>query len=129
MSIITLSLIKLSFLFFYRRVFVYDKSNPRNLRNIVVLFTIALVILWGVGFSITYLSACRGDFSVRWSTESSEQIELKCINTFWMLYGLAISDFVMDCMIILIPVPMIWKLHLRSSRKLGILVVFLLGSL
>ncbi|KAF2680441.1 hypothetical protein K458DRAFT_251755, partial [Lentithecium fluviatile CBS 122367] len=126
MSIIALSLVKLSFLFFYGRIFIYDATNPRSPRNNSVYLLALIVILWGLGFSITYLSACRGDFGAHWSSSS---FQTKCINTFWMLYGLAIFDFITDCLIILIPIPMIGKLHLDPGRKLGISIVFLLGTL
>lgn len=126
LSIIDLSLIKLSFLLFYSRVFIYDSKNIRSPRNLSIYLLMFIVILWGFGFSITILSACRDDFRARWI---SSKFEAKCINTFLMLYALAISDFVIDVLIILLPIPMIWKLHLEPSRKLGISVVFLLGSL
>jgi hypothetical protein len=126
MSIIDLTLIKLSFLFFYARVFIYDKSDLRSFRNAPIYIMILLVSLWGLGYTITYLAACRGNITAHWSTND---FQTKCINTFWMLYGLAISDTVMDCIIILIPIPMIWKLHLDLTRKLGISIIFLLGSL
>ncbi|ORY16642.1 hypothetical protein BCR34DRAFT_597641 [Clohesyomyces aquaticus] len=126
LSIITLSLVKLSFLFFYGRIFIYDRGNLRSARNVCIGILIGFVILWCLGFSITYLSACRADFSAHWSSKS---FETKCTNTFWMLYGLAISDFIMDCLIIILPIPIIWQLYLEPSRKIGVLIVFLLGSL
>ncbi|KAF2010685.1 hypothetical protein BU24DRAFT_313766, partial [Aaosphaeria arxii CBS 175.79] len=125
-SIVTLTLIKLSFLFFYARIFIYDSKNVRSFRNISVYLCMLIVILWFLGFTITYLSACRDDFTARWSGIA---FQTKCINTFWMLYSLAVSDFVMDCLIIIIPVPLVWKLHLTPKRRLGVSIVFLLGSL
>jgi hypothetical protein len=125
MSIVDLSLIKLSFLFFFARVFIYDKSNLRSIRNMSIFLMILLITIWGLGFSITYLAACQDNFALHWDAGDTTQ----CINTFWMLYALAISDTAMDCITIIIPIPLIWKLHLALDRKVGISIIFLLGSL
>jgi hypothetical protein len=53
---------------------------------------------------------------------------VKCTNTFLMMYALSISDFVTDALILLISIPMIWKLHL-PMRKFGVTIVLLFGGL
>ncbi|CAI6328942.1 unnamed protein product [Periconia digitata] len=122
-----LTLIKLSFLFFYKRVFVYDKTNWKDVRNIIIHALIALIIIWGLGFVLIMLTGCRNHFYAHYST--LEDTMGKCINTFLYLYAFAISDFITDVLIILTPIPFILKLRLSLKRKLGIMLVFLLGAL
>ena len=127
MSATTLTLIKLSFLVFYKRVFVYDKTNWKNIRNIVIHALIGLMIIWGLGFVLIMLTGCRNHFYAHYA--AFEVTKVKCINTLKYIYAFAITDFVTDLFILLTPIPFIWKLCLPTRRKLGISFIFLLGAL
>ena len=127
MSATTLTLIKLSFLVFYKRVFVYDKTNWKNTRNIVVHAFIDLMIIWDLGFVLIMLAGCRNHFYAHYA--AFEVTRAKCINTLKYIYAFAITDFITDCLTILTPIPFIWKLRLPNRRKLGISAIFLLGAL
>jgi hypothetical protein len=129
MSMTTLTLVKLSFLIFYKRVFVYDKGNLSDIRNLLLNAMIVIIVLWDLGFSITMFASCRDDFNARFSPKTPAEIAGQCIDTFALLYGYAISDFITDCIIILTPIPFIWRLHLPLGRKLGVALVFLMGTL
>jgi hypothetical protein len=111
-SYTALALVKLSFLLFYKRIFVYDHRSWTDLRRVTISVMIVIIILWDLGFSLTMFASCPGDLNARFSTKTSKEIMSKCINTFLVLYGFAISDFITDALIILIPLLMIWKLHL-----------------
>jgi hypothetical protein len=127
LSTAALALVKLSFLFFYSRVFIYDRGNFRNLRNIVIHVMMVLVVLWAGGLILSHVFGCGRDFYAQWS---SPHVQIThCINNFLQLYALAMSDFIMDCLIILIPLPFVWKLHLPRSRKIAVGFVFFTGAL
>lgn len=102
-SIPALGAIKLSVLFFYRRIFVIEKSNLRNMHNIMYTVIIAIVAIWIAGFCFTFMFACKGDFDAWW--HSALSLMTKCIDTLILLYAYAISDFISDVIIILIPIP------------------------
>ena len=125
----TLAIIKISFLVFYKRIFVYDKSNIRDPRNLMLNILIGIIMVWDLGFTITMFASCRSDFNAMFYTKSTAELAVKCIETFGLIYAYAISDFIVDCFIIIIPAPMIWKLHLPFARKLGVSLVFLMGIL
>lgn len=127
MVVTSFALIKLSFLFFYKRVFVYDKTNWKDTRNFLILTLITLTILWGSGFILIILTGCRNHFSAHYSL--SKNTADYCINTFKYLYAFAISDFITDLLIFFTPIPFICRLRLSFKRKLGVLLVFLLGAL
>jgi hypothetical protein len=129
MSLTSLALIKVNFLLFYKATLVYDKGRFLDMRNVNINLMIFIVVIWDLGFRLTFLSACRGDFRAHWATVTAKEITLKCINTFLMMYALLISDFITDVIILMIPIPMIWKLHLPPMRKLGVMIVFQFGGL
>jgi hypothetical protein len=129
MSFTSLALIKVSFLLFYKAIFVYDKWRFFNIRNVIINLMILIVVIWDLGFTLTFLSACRSNFRAHWATVTAKEITVKCINTFLMMYALSISDFITDVLILLIPIPMIWRLHLPPMRKFGVMIVFLFGGL
>ncbi|OCL09075.1 hypothetical protein AOQ84DRAFT_376166 [Glonium stellatum] len=124
-SVPTLGLIKMTFVFFYRRIFVVEKQNFSNLQNIVYTAMICTIFLWSGGFLFSFIFACKGHFTAWWASASS--LITNCVNTLELLYAFAISDFITDSIIILLPLPMIWKLRLPTSRKVGVTAVFLLG--
>lgn len=69
------------------------------------------------------------------------------MDTLELFFSFAVSDFISDVIILVLPIPLvskkygvqemcltdkfiqIWKLQLPFDRKLGVLLVFLLGTL
>ena len=102
-SILALGCIKLSFLFFYRRIFC--KTNKRDFTNIFTMVMICIIILWTIGFFFAHLFACGTNFSAWWGAP----IELitRCVKTEKLLEALAISDFLTDAIIVVIPLPLV----------------------
>lgn len=94
----------MSVLFLYRRLFVVHRgfSEPRNL---VITAMIVLVAMWGTAYELTEIFACKLEFvKVFYDSELGQRV---CINTFDVGYSFAISDFIMDALIIIIPVPLV----------------------
>lgn len=91
-------------LFFYRRIFVVEKhlANPRNL--FFVIF-IVLVTLWSIGYTFTIMFMCKGRFRILF-TDLIATMEY-CINILLVGYSYAISGFVIDALIILVPLPFV----------------------
>lgn len=52
-----------------------------------------------------------------------------CIQAAISWSGYAISDVVTDIILLLFPVPLVWKLQLTMSKRISVLLVFLFGSL
>jgi hypothetical protein len=132
MSLTSLAFIKISFLVFYKSVFVFDQWKPLDIRNILMNLTIATIVVWDIGFSLTLILSCvgkSGKVSTYWDTTTARELLSKCINPFVYMYALSISDFITDGLILLIPIPLVWRLHLSRRRKVGVSLIFLLGSL
>ncbi|KAF2726542.1 hypothetical protein EJ04DRAFT_396744, partial [Polyplosphaeria fusca] len=119
-------LVKLSVLFLYRRIFVVDPSL-RNGRNIFFLVIITLVGMWAIAYTFAFMLPCMPNIQVYFVNPDNWIYE--CIDTLTLGYSYAISDFISDALVILIPVPFIWQLRLSTARKLSVLAVFCLGIL
>lgn len=135
-------MIKVSFLLLYKRIFVID-SSWKTTRTFFINAMITIVSLWAGGFALTFLFMCKGDWRVLF-VDIEAALE-KCVDTLELGYALAISDFITDALIIIIPLPFvgvklptekialivmqIWNLQLTWQKKLAVSGVFLLGLL
>ena len=145
MQILCLCFVKLSFVFFYRRIFcVGDKLQPFNVVTAVVNM---IVISWTIGFFFACLFACKGNFAAWWTTQATFTSE--CVKTVKLEYAFAVSDFLIDVLVISLPIPMVrnlfelvditskktrtdreyqvWGLQMSLGRRLGVIAVFSLG--
>lgn len=112
-----LSLIKLSVVFFYLRVF----KNVRVYKY-AIWFGGFLAITW---FLVTSFSSAFGCTPVRaaWHPE----ITHTCIAIEKDLLATAISDVIIDLYILLLPMPILWHLRLSTRRKMSLTGIFLCG--
>ncbi|KAH6670379.1 hypothetical protein B0J14DRAFT_670688 [Halenospora varia] len=121
-TILASGLIKLSFLFFYHRIFCVSKTGPA--RHIIV-GTIVIVILWTLAFFFNEVFACGIHFDSLWGKIALRKY---CHKGLVFQYGLSMSAFILDAIILIIPLPFLWKLRLQTSKKVAVSLVFLLGG-
>ena len=100
MQVIQLGAIKLSFVFFFRRIFVVHKSS-----NFAILTAsmIGIISIWIIAFFLTFLFACGHHLSAWWSPSSKTE----CVHTLAFQNGFTLSEFLMDAIIMAMPVPMV----------------------
>ncbi|KAI1430272.1 hypothetical protein F5Y12DRAFT_722938 [Xylaria sp. FL1777] len=123
----SVSLSKASILCFYRRIFCL-RGLWRDLTMISITFMLVIVAMFGIGITFAFIFACGTHFEYYWSTAGAELLE-KCINTQKLVYAQSVSDFIIDAIIILMPIAMVWKLHMKVQRKLAVIAIFLTASL
>ncbi|KAI9660343.1 MAG: hypothetical protein M1821_009693 [Bathelium mastoideum] len=124
MQTLALGCIKLSFLFFYRRIF--NHKGRGNSINIVTLVTIVIVTIWSVGFFLGFMLTCPGHIPAYWNEATRQEL---CWDTKNFLFAYTWSDVCTDLIIILMPIPMILTLHMQPGRKLAVAAVFAMGAL
>ena len=110
----TYSCIKLSVLFFYRRIFVRNRSF-RIVNNILIV----LVALWGLVF-LSLQAILEDDDGHRVRPWASQE---------WLLLWFAITDVLSDIAVLALPYPCICKLQMSRRFKVELTFVFLLGTL
>lgn len=137
-----MTFIKLSFVFFFRRIFVDALGNRKF--NVISAVAGVIVALWGLTFVLFELFDCKRDFSARWNTNATHKSVCREANN--VMLSLAITDWVTDLVIVLLPISMVREacvqlatsmlttikiLRLQSEwrRKLAILSIFGVGCL
>ena len=110
----TYSCIKLSVLFFYRRIFFIRKSF-RIANNVLII----LITLWGLVFMAMDAAA---DNPNAYKGRSGQILE-------WLLLWYALTDVLGDIAVLALPYPCIRKMQMSRGDKVGLAAIFLLGTL
>jgi rhodopsin domain-containing protein len=114
----SVSLPKLSALFFYLRVFVYRKGR------IFAYITIGLVILNWVVFSITSIFQCR-PIAYWWDRTIQGGV---CFNVRIYYSAICVPNIATDVIVLLLPISSLIKLKLPLLKKIALCFIFLTAS-
>ena len=77
---------------------------------------ILIVSAWSLSFFLSFLLACRGDFSAWWSSVVNSVSH--CVDNRILLLALAISDFLTDVIIVIMPLPMVGSTVHQTAKHL-----------
>lgn len=115
---INVTTIKLSILFFYRRIF----ETPSFLRNNTIIIGIC---------SVWFVVAIIGDllYCIPMATFWNPKVQGKCFNFALYFLVMELVDMLLDIAILCLPLKIILGLHLPLRNRLGIIGIFLLGAL
>ncbi|KAL9052519.1 MAG: hypothetical protein Q9206_004279 [Seirophora lacunosa] len=114
---IGLGLNKASILVFFKDIFAVRKFK------IWVDVMLVVVLGWTISFFFSNLFTC---YPITALVE--EFYGNNCVDTLAMWYSSCITDFIVDFIILGMPVPMVWKLQVHWHQKLAILIMFLFGT-
>lgn len=118
---LTLGMIKMSVLLMYRRLFLGTLFSRYSLLMCVV------IVLFSLSFFFAFAFQCRTNIQNWWT--SVETIERYCDNTGAIDFGFVIADVLTDIMILVIPIPIVWRLQLSTPQRIGLIGIFLLGTI
>lgn len=113
----TVRLIKLSIISFYspclrEELGVVDVRVPHSgiLRSLLGLLSTTVVLLDPI--------------------QEPKGREIKCIYDLYPIYiGDAAANVTTDVVILIVPIPLVWTLHIRTSAKIMVTSIFILGGL
>ena len=108
-QILALATIKLSILFFYRRIF---RGRAFEIGSWIL---IGVVAAWAITFFIAILAACGTSIAANFQTLGA--LKGECVNTFDILIALAVSDVAVDLAILIMPIPLV---SLRNAYTRGV---------
>ena len=112
-----LSLVKMSVLMFYIRVF----GTVRAYR--IIFWNVgALIVGWCVSINLLALFFCV-PVQKSWLPTTPGF----CLATHETFLGATISNVLIDIIILIVPVPMLWRLHIGTPRKFALVGVFVAG--
>jgi hypothetical protein len=118
---LTFGFIKISVVSLYRRIFV-TKSFRRFSLGVLVFLGV-----WMLAFFVPVVLWCGVHPAAGWT--SYKDIITYCVNLVDLELAFAITDAMTDLVVILMPIPMLWKLQLSVSRRIALTGIFLLGFL
>lgn len=120
---IVLTTVKLSILWFYWKVFATNSGQNVNKRMIQA--AAILCVVWFLTATFVVVFQCK-PINAYWNNFAQAPY---CLNSPKMLLGYEITNLFVDVFILCIPLPIVWKLHLQTSKKAGLVGIFLLGAL
>ncbi|KAI1416606.1 hypothetical protein F5Y13DRAFT_186223 [Hypoxylon sp. FL1857] len=112
----SLSLSKASILCFYQRIFC-PKSSWRDITVLSIAFMLTVVVVFGIGITFATIFACGTHFSYWWSSAGAD-LKAHCVDTQMLTYAQSVSDFIIDAIIIIMPIPLVWKALAASLIKM-----------
>ena len=110
---------KLAILALYLRLF-----TPRPYRLAVYALS-AIVVLTGIATPIATLSLCR-PFAYNWNQSIPGG---KCANKNALYLWGSLPNIITDIAMLILPMPVVWWLHVSKKLKVGLTIAFLTGSL
>lgn len=112
-----LGLAKYSILLYFWRIF-----HPRTTFRLAFCIMFVLIMLWTWGVIITAFAQCK-PFDALWYPKKGT-----CINIAKFYNGVTIPNIITDAMLLFLPMPYIFSLNLHLGKKIGLALVFGLGS-
>ena len=114
------SAIKLSVLFYYRRIF------PEQQFRIICIFVGLVVIAWFIAYMFLEFFTCI-PFAYYWNKAIPGG---HCINQNHVAYyGTTPPDVLTNLALLVLPIPYLWRLQMQRAKKIAITVIFVLGTL
>lgn len=117
----TESLAKLAVCLLYKRIFFLQKPL-----HLIINITMAVLIGVSIAGGLAILFGCT-PFETHWGS-SEEQAE-HCINTYMLFVWGSFPNIVTDAILLVVPIPTVWKLHASAGMRVGLVVTFLFGSM
>ena len=129
LQILSLAFLKCSVLLFYRRLFC---TGHRGIFDRVTKILLAMTIAWAIAFFIAGIVSCPQRLVAGATPALTDPAVYMCAGSGAQLagpYGFILSDVITDFVVLLTPLPMVWKLQINLKRKVALSGVFLLGGL
>lgn len=118
---LAVTFVKVSLLDFFVSIFSVQTSF-----QVVAYLLMGITVSYGISFTIVTLAGCQ-PFEANWDKPSYP--DYKCINTSKFYVAQAAINAFLDISILLLPIPAVWTLKLKRSKKIALTFVFAIGIL
>jgi hypothetical protein len=115
---VTLTSARLSILLFYRRIFVGNTFRK------LLWVNFGLQAFWGIAWLFTYAFQCVPTYLI-WTVLVGQRKQ--CFDP-KANFVFAISNVVMDVLVLVTPQTIIWKLQMSLRNKIAVSGIFLVGA-
>ena len=122
---VSLCATKISILLFYRRLFPRENTSASwricHWALLALTVVLCLISVFASAFQCT-------PYDYPW-TFGIPNPNAHCIDFIALARFTASGNIVTDVLILCLPIPIVWNLHLQRSKKFGVMGLFLLGGL
>ncbi|TGJ78330.1 hypothetical protein E0Z10_g10432 [Xylaria hypoxylon] len=116
----TIWIAKLSICILYRRLF------PGRWVYIILCIIIFILIGTSIATVVALLVACR-PFSANWGPPEVQNTH--CIDKEPIFVWGTLPNVITDAIMLVIPLPIVWKLHMATNLKMALTITFLVGGI
>lgn len=117
---VTISIAKLAICVVYHRLF------PQRQVHILIYILAGVMISTAIASFIADLAACR-PFSANWGPPDVQAAH--CIDKEALFIWSTFPNIVTDAVMLVLPLPIIWRLHTSMQLKIALTVTFVIGSM
>lgn len=110
---------KISILFLYLRIFIDRRTR------IVCFALIGIIVANWAAYLLASIFQCW-PVSYQWDKTIKGG---RCVNQVTFCKTTSIPNIVTDLVMLILPIPVMWRLKASRLRKLGLTVIFLVGSM
>lgn len=122
LQLAALTLIKISGMLFYRRIFLDKHGVGRTFDRLTIIVTV-VTLLWGIAFFFAFVFACHTNFEYAWLSLADQRM---CPANFVGIdQGLSVSDLFLDLVVLLFPVPLVWLSQLFDTLDTVLILTWL----
>ncbi|KAL5116624.1 hypothetical protein ACEQ8H_005502 [Pleosporales sp. CAS-2024a] len=122
LGVLSIGFVKLSVIFLYRRIFTISRMF-----NVYSMILIVLVVVWTLGFLAANIFMCGTHPSAAWT---SHALLLKyCYDSSPATTVRMLTNVIMDLLIVLSPMPIVWRMRMSVTQKVQVTGIFALGFL
>lgn len=82
--------------------------------------------MWAVSYFWVFVFSCGTHMDYHWTNLENQ---MKCSDTVMEQKSFAITDVITDVMILLFPMPLIWRLQMSTTKKVAVTIVFFVGAM
>ena len=117
MYIVAIAMVKISVLFFYRRIF------PSRRFLIILRIVGGFIMCYSTVQLLVFVFEC---IPIRGAWDPL--IQAKCIHVNDMFIAMSAFDVLTGVMTLCLPIPLIWQLHVSKRSKIHLMGIFILGG-
>lgn len=114
---LAITFVKFSIILFYRRIF----HVPSTVKPLLAIGII--VAAWSIAMVLVAIFSCVPVHAF-WTMEEPRT----CVKALPYFLGVAIPNVTTDVVMLLLPIPWIWKLVISLSQKIALSLIFILGG-
>ena len=113
----SITIIRMSVLLFYHRIF-----GKEHRFKMALWITMVILVAWYIAITALAVFQC---------SPVKKQFDLTipghCLSFYGTFIGVTVPNFFIDVLLLLLPVPMLWNLKIKKTKKIALTANFLLG--